>query len=704
MSLMKRRVLLFVLIGTMLPSTAWAQKWSQEKRFKLEAPTLEGSSGLFRSVAATAGNQWDLRVGMHFEYFQHNEFIVANWPGCGESCPNEQNRRFQGAVTFGFTPWKYLEVFGALFSSSNINDRQHLTPTQEPAVQMALGDWLLGVKGFYPLLKGGLSLGGNFGVKFLNSYGDIATNAKATNIFFNFLMTLDVRPFTKGKVPLRFHMNLGFIYDPSHKVLGDTMNDYTPKANEPSSEPRHAFLVQQFALGLNYSRFRVGIGIEAPLPYLGGLINPIVDIQLDIATGQPNKYIAGSTSEGIDAWPEFSNAEKNYNIEGRVSSRIAIGIRWRPIAGLFIDTGVDVAMSHQGFAMGPPLPPWNVFFQVGYMLSAKGRTKVKTIVKTEIKEVPKFIKPKLTEGKLRGVVKDAKTGIPVSAAIITFPGLGLTDLATAEDGSYTSYKLKAGQVKIEVRHPKYKPWTGVGMVVVNKVVTLNVPLVAAAPVVGTVIGTCTDKSGTPLAASIVIEGTESKKLTADSSGVFNVKLKPGAYKVKAVMNGYFNRYNAFVVEAGTKQSLTFKLTKRPKRAIVIIRKTYLRIRKKIHFAYNKAVIRPDSLQIVEAISAVLQENPDIAKLRIEGHTDRRGGWRRNLKLSQRRAEAVRDYLIAQGVGASRLVAKGYGYKKPRVPELTPRHRAINRRVEFKILKRSKPYRPKRRRRRRRRRR
>ncbi len=700
MSLLKRRVLLLVLIGTMVPSTAWG-KWSTEKRFKLEAPTLDGSTGLFRAVSATAGYQWDLRVGMHFEYFQHNEFIVANWENCGTVCPNEQNRRFQGAVTFGFTPWKYLEVFGALFSTSNINVRNHLEPTQEPEVQMALGDWLLGIKGFYPLLKGGLSLGGNFGVKFLNSYGDIATNAKATNIFFNFLATLDVRPFTKGKVPLRFHLNLGWIYDPSHSVLGDSQNDYTPKADD-TSETHHAFLVQQFALGLNYSRFRVGIGIEAPLPYLGGLINPIVDVQLDIATGQPNKWIAGDVDEGIERWREFNDASKDYNIEGRVSSRIAIGIRWRPVSGLFIDTGVDIALSHQGFAMGPPLPPWNVFFQVGYMFSAKSTTKIKRIIKTVIKEVPKFIKPEPTEGRIRGVVKDAKTGVPIAAAILTFPGLGLTDLATAEDGSFTTYKLKAGNVKIEVRHAGYKPWAGVGMVVVNKVVTLNIPLVTAAPKTGTVIGTCTDKGSTPLAAQIVIEGTEKKQLTADANGTFTTTLKPGAYKVKAIMDGYFNRYNAFVVEAGTKQSLTFKLTKRPKRAIVIIRKSYLRIRKKIHFAYNKAIIRPDSLQIVEAISAVLQENPEITRLRIEGHTDRRGGYRRNLKLSQRRAEAVRDYLIAQGVEASRLIAKGYGYKRPRVPELTPRHRAINRRVEFKILKRSKPYRPKRRRRRRRR--
>ncbi|MFH2010778.1 MAG: OmpA family protein [bacterium] len=683
----KRLALVALLAGLLVPTTAQA-KWSEEHRERLDAPTLEGGAGLFRTLSATAGSTWDLRVGMHFEYFQHNEFIVANWEGCAPNCPNEQNRRFQGAITAGFTPYKYIEIFATLFSSSNINERNHLEPTQEPSVQMALGDWVLGLKGFYPVHKA-VSLGGNFGVKFLNSYGNISTNAKATNIFFNLLLTFDVRKIAK-QVPLRFHLNLGFIYDPSHKVLGDDPADYTPSAAE-SSETHHAFLVQQFALGLNHNRFRTAIGIDAPMPYVGGLINPIVEVQIDVATG--------NADERIVAWREFEDTTKNYNVDGRASARLALGIRWRPVGGLFIDTGIDVALSHQGFAMGPPLPPWNFFVQLGYVFSAKARTKIKTIIKTNTVEVPKIIRPPATEGKIRGVVKDSKTGVPVAAAIITFPGLGLTDLATAEDGSYTTYKLKAGKVKLEVRHPSYQPWSGVGIVLVEKTVTLNIPLIPAAPKTGTVIGTVTDATGTPLAATVEVEGTETKKVSADSTGAFNMILKPGAYKIKASMSGYFNKYNAFVVNAGTKQSLEFKLTKRPARPVVIIQKTRLTIRKKIHFAYNKAQIRPDSLQILEEVAAVLQENPEIARIRIEGHTDRRGGWKRNITLSQSRAEAVRDYLISQGVDPARLVARGYGSKRPLVPELTPRHRAINRRVEFRIEKRTGKYVPARRRRR-----
>ncbi len=675
-----------VLVSVLAPSRAQA-KWSKEDRLKYDAPTLNGGAGLFRTLTPSAGDPWSLRVAIHAEYFSQKQFIVANWPNCGDACPNEKDSRFQGAVTVGLTPWKYLEVYAALFSSSNINTRQHLEPTQEPAVQMALGDWLLGVKGFYPVLPA-LSIGGTFGVKFLNSYGDIDPNGAATNVFLHGMMTFDVRKVAKT-VPLRLHLNVGYIYDASHKVLGDNPSDYTPTLDE-SSEKHHAFLVQQFALGLNHSRFRWSIAVDAPLPYLGGLFNPIVEYQMDVATESPSKI--------IEQWREFADTTQNYNVDGRIASRIVLGVRFRPIAGLIVDAGVDIAVTHQGFAHGPPLPPWNFFFQAAYAFDLAAKTK--TIVKTKVEKVTKIVKPKPTEGRIAGVVKDAKTKAPLAEAIITFPGLGLTDLATAEDGSYTSYRLKKGTVKIEVRREGYKSWSGTAKVQVQKTTTVNVELVKKAPKTGQVLGTVTEKKGgTPVAATIEVDGTEKRSVKAGTDGTFQMTLKPGAYRVKATAEGYFTRYNAFVVNAGTKQSLEFKLTKRPKRSVVVVQRRKLRIRKKIHFAYNKATIRPDSLQILDEVAEVMNEHPDITRLRVEGHTDRRGGWNHNLKLSQRRAEAVRDYLIAQGVDPARLEAVGYGYKRPLVPELTPRHRAINRRVEFRILKRAGGFKRHRRRRR-----
>ena len=73
-------------------------------------------------------------------------------------------------------------------------------------------------------------------------------------------------------------------------------------------------------------------------------------------------------------------------------------------------------------------------------------------------------------------------------------------------------------------------------------------------------------------------------------------------------------------------------------------------------------------------------------LPICGHTDNVGSDELNNRLSQERADVVRNYLLTQGVPADRITAKGYGKYDPKVPNDTPENQAINRRVEFKILK------------------
>ena len=80
----------------------------------------------------------------------------------------------------------------------------------------------------------------------------------------------------------------------------------------------------------------------------------------------------------------------------------------------------------------------------------------------------------------------------------------------------------------------------------------------------------------------------------------------------------------------------------------------------------------------------LTENPGL-RVELRGHTDSRGTPAYNLKLSQDRAAAVRAYLIAQGIPAARLVAKGYGETQPLAPNTTDPGRALNRRTELRVL-------------------
>lgn len=104
----------------------------------------------------------------------------------------------------------------------------------------------------------------------------------------------------------------------------------------------------------------------------------------------------------------------------------------------------------------------------------------------------------------------------------------------------------------------------------------------------------------------------------------------------------------------------------------------------LHFDFDKAVLRPDTAQLVREIAVMLQGNPNWV-LQIAGHTDTTGGARYNQRLSTERARAVRQALIARGIAPDRLQAIGYGESRPKADNATLAGRAINRRVEFRRL-------------------
>jgi len=118
--------------------------------------------------------------------------------------------------------------------------------------------------------------------------------------------------------------------------------------------------------------------------------------------------------------------------------------------------------------------------------------------------------------------------------------------------------------------------------------------------------------------------------------------------------------------------------------LVVLRGTKLEILETVFFRSGKAVIESRSFPLLNNVVEVLKAHPEILKLNIEGHTDSQGNDLANKKLSQRRAEAVRVYLIGQGLEEARLSAQGYGEERPIESNQSAKGRAANRRVEFMI--------------------
>ena len=101
------------------------------------------------------------------------------------------------------------------------------------------------------------------------------------------------------------------------------------------------------------------------------------------------------------------------------------------------------------------------------------------------------------------------------------------------------------------------------------------------------------------------------------------------------------------------------------------------------FEFNSTQLTAPAQHTLDEVAAALLTQPEL-NVEVQGHTDSIGTDAYNLGLSQRRADAVRAYLISKGLSRSVLTAKGYGKSKPIASNATAEGRAQNRRVAFEV--------------------
>ena len=103
------------------------------------------------------------------------------------------------------------------------------------------------------------------------------------------------------------------------------------------------------------------------------------------------------------------------------------------------------------------------------------------------------------------------------------------------------------------------------------------------------------------------------------------------------------------------------------------------------FPQGKSVIDPKSFDELDEVAQMMKENSKMV-IQLEGHTDNQGSAKANMELSESRVEAVKKYLVSKGIAKDRIKTKALGGSQPLSNEMTQAARAMNRRVEMRILK------------------
>jgi outer membrane protein OmpA-like peptidoglycan-associated protein/tetratricopeptide (TPR) repeat protein len=172
-------------------------------------------------------------------------------------------------------------------------------------------------------------------------------------------------------------------------------------------------------------------------------------------------------------------------------------------------------------------------------------------------------------------------------------------------------------------------------------------------------------------------------MNSDPNFYFEVE-KGKKYKIITRKNEYF----ASTIELTVPTTSDDTITKEISINKLEINKEYTL--QNVLYEFGKATLTESSKDVLNNLYQIMIENPAFI-VELSAHTDAIGSDASNMKLSQARAESCVKYLIEKGTAKDRLVAKGYGESKPKVPNMTdegkddPAGRAINRRTEFKII-------------------
>ncbi|MFO0549019.1 MAG: carboxypeptidase regulatory-like domain-containing protein [Polyangiaceae bacterium] len=707
------------------PADKKKEEWKEREFSLIYQNSFTGTTGLMRTSAAGSGAAGTFRVGFMFDWFTADGFLCdpADTTAAGakitcSSANREDNTSHVGGFfSLSATPLSFLEAYANIRTYANANTEG------SPQLLQVLGDTTIGVKGFTPFgLIGPLQIGAEANLLLLNGTGDVGVSGGATSGLFKINATADFRKMLSA-FPLRVHLNAGYKVDNSG-VAVENVEKARAQAFNDGRDFQPITRIERYGLGINkVDFFQTYLGVDVDFSF----IQPFVEYTVDVPVNRQgyecytNRVSRGDVCLGLSDLSDPNSGSVGY--EG-IPSRLGFGVRVSPFQaisgtgyfrGLSALIGAEVGLSGTSTFVEEIAPnaPWTLYLGIGYAFDTRERPVEQPV---QLPAPPPVVLP-APQNFIRGLVHEQGKQDGIPNAIVAFQGAVQPPVATGADGRFLSRHVEPGTYTFDISAPGYKPGTcTVSVTPMQQPMPYNpqsaMPAIApppqpqgntfadadcvleALPRTGNIDGTIKDAvAGGPI-ASANITATDSLgkeyKTTADSNGKFRFDgLPPGEVSLRVEATGFMNHVADAEVRANEDAHPTVSMNKRPKNALVRIQGNEIKLSEKILFETDSAKILGQSSALLEEIAEVLNKNPNIEEVEIQGHTDNTGGADHNQRLSEARANSVREWLVKAGVAAGRLTPKGYGQSMPLVPNVTDANKAKNRRVQFIILKNSK---------------
>jgi outer membrane protein OmpA-like peptidoglycan-associated protein len=593
--------------------------------------------GAFMS-SARMGPQGLVRVGFLGEYLQQNDF------------PVKAAQDIRSAITFAasFQPLPWGEAYIGYAAAANTSN--HTSPN----LIQALGDLTLGFKASKEWAKG---FWGGADVRLLSfsGVGNQSIDKFAVGIRPMLLGTYDFRAIQR-KAPFILTLGLGFTFDTTGGLVSQKLN---------ASE--------EYALMVNkYNRFDLGALLEVPLPFA----EPYLEYGFALPMG-----VSASGLLGPDG--------KYYSVAATMPQTLGLGVKVTALKDVTLNLGATFGLTPYVGLGVPATAPWNLHFGASFAIDPfqKGEARITEIVREREKKVETKIAEAPQTVRIEGTVIDAETKKPI-------PGVVIANGATQPSASDQEGKFKtldfppAPKLKVLATRDGYQALEQEVPLEPTPGKPTVVQLVMTPEIKKAIFMVSVSGNKKPVKAKVVFKGAkeETVQLTDADTAPKKVELDAGTFTIEVTADGFLAQTRDVQVPPGGNLPVAFELQPAPKKMLVVFKGDKIDILQQVHFATGKADILPDSYGLLQqVVDAIIKNN--VKRVRVEGHTDNRGGKEQNQTLSENRARSVADYLVSQGIDRSRLESVGYGDSKPIAPNLTARGRELNRRVEFIVLER-----------------